>query len=66
VYEICVEGRVGPITDERMEKWIRADTPDGMTSFSGSVRDDSELYGVLACLRDRGVTIIRVNRISPA
>lgn len=64
VYEIYVEGAAGPVNDERMEKWKSSVTPGGETRFSGPVRDSAELYGVLACLRDRGFTIIRVNRIN--
>jgi len=34
---------------------------DGGTIFAVNVRDPSELYGVLTCLRNMGVTLISVH-----
>ena len=40
--------------------------PDGTTSLAGAVRDQTALYGLLAKLRDLGLTLVAVTPDLPA
>lgn len=62
-YEIRVAGRL----DERWSSWfdeftIHAD-PDGATTITGSVVDQSALHGVLTRVRDLGLELLSVAQI---
>jgi hypothetical protein len=62
-YELRVEGHL----DEHWSAWfgglalVRDD--DGTTTLSGGVTDQAELYGLLAKVRDLGITLISVTAI---
>ena len=63
-YEIRVPGRL----DERWSSWfdeftIRAD-PDGSTTITGSVVDQSALHGVLTRVRDLGLELLSVTQVT--
>jgi hypothetical protein len=59
--EIRVKGQI----DERWSEWLDGltitHTSGGETLLSGSVMDQSALYGVLARLRDLGLPLLSVN-----
>lgn len=40
--------------------------PDGTTTLTGVVRDQTALYGLIAKLRDLGLTLIAVAPVMPA
>ncbi len=58
------ELRVGAHLDERWSDWFDGFTlthhGDGTTTLCGVVGDQSELHGLLAKVRDLGVTLISV------
>ena len=60
LYTIEVCGRLTTLWDERLETWSVAAQPGGTSLITGSVRDQTELYGVLAALRNMGLTLLRV------
>lgn len=66
LHEIRVEGHL----DERWSDWVEGLTfthePDGTTTLSGVLADQSALHGVLNRMRDLGVPIISVRRLDAA
>jgi hypothetical protein len=66
VYELRVAGRL----DQHWSAWFGGLTltheDDGSTSLTGTVTDQAELHGLLAKIRDLGVTLISVNVVEPA
>ena len=60
VYELRIEGHL----DERWSAWFGGlalvRQADGTTTLSGVVTDQAELHGLLAKVRDLGVTLISV------
>ncbi len=61
VYEIRIDGHL----DARWTEWLEGasltHTEDGTTVLIGPIADQTALHGVLARLRDLGVTLISVN-----
>lgn len=59
-YEVRVEGHL----DEHWSSWfgglVLTHEDDGPTALRGVVMDQSELHGLLAKIRDLGVTLISV------
>jgi hypothetical protein len=64
-YRLRVAGRI----DDRWAAWFGGLTlthdSDGTTSLTGQVRDQAELHGLLAKVRDLGVTLISVTVVEP-
>jgi hypothetical protein len=64
-YEIRLEG----ILDERWSAWFDGmqitSQPDGVTAMTGAVTDQAALHGLLAKVRDLGLPLISVRRVSP-
>jgi hypothetical protein len=60
VYQLRVSGRL----DRHWSAWFDGLTvtheDDGSTSLTGAVTDQAELHGLLAKIRDLGVTLISV------
>ena len=58
------ELRIGGHLDRRWSTWFDGFTvtheDDGTTTLRGAVRDQSELHGLLAKVRDLGTTLIAV------
>ena len=59
--EIRVKGQI----DKRWSEWLSGltitNTPEGDTVLSGSVLDQSALYGLIGRLRDLGLPLLSVN-----
>ena len=66
VYQLRVAGRL----DQHWSAWFGGLTvtheDDGSTSLTGTVTDQAELHGLLAKIRDLGVTLVSVTVIEPA
>ena len=64
VYRLRVAARL----DERWSSWFDGFTvtpgPDGTTCLTGPVPDQAALHGVLMKVRDLGITLISVARVS--
>jgi hypothetical protein len=64
-YEIRIEGRL----DRGWTTWFGGlkitPEPDGVTVMAGTVADQAALHGVLARIRDLGLTLVSVRRIDP-
>lgn len=63
-YEIRVEGHLGP----SLATWFPGLTvqheENGDTTLSGSVVDQAALYGILMRIRDLGLTLVSVQRLT--
>ena len=61
-YRVRVQGHLG----EHWGAWLGGLTlthePDGTTCLSGEVADQAQLHGLLAKIRDLGLTLISVDR----
>lgn len=61
--EIRVKGRI----DEHWSEWFQdfevLPADEGETSMVGTVEDQAGLYGLIAKMRDLGLTLISVNEI---
>jgi hypothetical protein len=66
VYQLRIAGRL----DQHWSAWFDGLTltheDDGSTSLTGTVTDQAELHGLLAKIRDLGVTLISVTVVDPA
>ena len=66
VYQLRVAGRL----DQHWSPWFGGLTltheDDGSTSLTGTVTDQAELHGLLARVRDLGVTLLSVTVVDPA
>jgi hypothetical protein len=64
LYEIRV---VGHLAEERRADFQGlqiAPLPNGETLISGKIEDQAALFGVLIRIRDMGISLISINRIS--
>lgn len=63
-YRITVKGRL----DQSWSSWfdnMALSFADGETTISGEVADQAALHGLLAKVRDLGLTLIDVHRVEP-
>jgi len=65
VYQLRVAGRL----DQHWSAWFGGLTvtheDDSSTSLTGTVTDQAELHGLLAKIRDLGLTLISVTVVDP-
>ena len=66
IYQISIQEKL----DEQWSEWflpleIRSGD-NGNTLLYGPIRDQGELHGILAKVRDLNLTLVEVNRIGPA
>jgi hypothetical protein len=63
---ITYELRLGGHLDDRWSRWLDGHTlvrnDDACTTLTGDVADQAQLHGLLARLRDTGVTLLSLTR----
>ncbi|OBH53790.1 hypothetical protein [Mycobacterium sp. E2479] len=59
VYQICIRGRVTERLGSALEG-MRLEAGGTETVFTGEIRDQSQLYGLLDRVRDLGLELISV------
>ncbi len=64
-YEIIIHGHLTTQWSMMFEGMKIACLPDGNTRITGSLLDQSALYGLLMQLRDFGITLISVCVVEP-
>ncbi|RPI32063.1 MAG: hypothetical protein EHM70_09895 [Chloroflexota bacterium] len=62
--EIIVEGRLDPRRSGWFEGLSLTNQPEGRTRITGSVPDQAALFALISRIRDLGLNLISVNRIS--
>ena len=65
VYEIRVKGHLSPQWTDWFEGLTITLEEDGDTLLAGTIIDQAALYGVLKKVRDLGMPLLSVNRVSP-
>ncbi len=65
VYQIRLEGQLGPEWADWFEGMIIDLEDSGETLLTGPVVDQAALHGLLKKVRDLGMTLISVNRVEP-
>jgi hypothetical protein len=60
-YRIQVKGHLPTGWSEWLGQCEITCEPDGNTTLTGPIRDQSELYGLVARLQNLGVTLISIN-----
>jgi hypothetical protein len=63
VYEIRVREHLDDCWATRFDGFFIAHEEDGTTALVGPVRDQAALHGLLAKMRDLGLTLLSVNRV---
>ncbi|MGD9933048.1 MAG: hypothetical protein AB7T37_04945 [Dehalococcoidia bacterium] len=64
-YEIRLQGHLDLRWTHRMDGMAFALERDGTTTLTGSLPDQAALHGLLARIRDLGVPIVSIQRLSP-
>jgi len=62
-YQIRLACQIDPSWSEWLDGLTITQTEDGTTMLSGYIRDQSELHGVLARIRDLALPLISVNPV---
>ena len=62
-YQIHIQGHLDPQWSDWFENMTLTHNPDGTTTLTGPVVDQSALYGLLDKLRDLGLQLVAVNRV---
>ena len=65
VYQIRVEGRLGPLWSEWFGGMTITLKDDGDTLLTGPVEDQAALHGLLRKVRDLGLPLISAIRVKP-
>lgn len=64
-YRICVRGQLDPTWSDWFDGLSVTTTANGDTVLCGPVRDQAQLHGLLARVRDLALPLVSVNRVTP-
>ena len=64
IYEIRVEGHLEQRRLTAFDQLTVTHQPDGETALTGPLLDQAALYGLLNWLRDLGIPLVAVNRVT--
>jgi hypothetical protein len=65
IYQVRVEGQLGPQWADWFEGLAITQEEDGDTLLTGPIVDQAALYGLLKRVRDLGIPLVSVNRMPP-
>jgi hypothetical protein len=65
IYEVRVEGHLAGGWSDWFDGMAICKEPDGSTTLTGPVLDQSALFGLLGKIRDLNLTLLSVNRLPP-
>lgn len=60
-YRLCIRGRITERLTAAFEG-MRLETSGALTVFTGEIRDQAELYGLLERVRDLGLELVSIDR----
>jgi hypothetical protein len=63
-YQVRLQGHLDPRWADRLGGLALALESDGTTTLTGSLQDQAALHGLLARIRDLGVPIVSIQRLS--
>ena len=63
IYEIRVQGRLGPEWSDWFDGLTAINQPGGKTLLRGAVPDQAALHGILIKIRDLGLPLLSVRRV---
>lgn len=63
-YEIRVEGHIGQAWSRWFDGLAVEELDDGSTRLRGALRDQAALHGLLDKIRDLGMTLLSVQRLT--
>lgn len=66
LYEIRIEGHLHGDWRDWFGEMTLGCRPDGTLALTGSVADQAALFGLLARIRDLGLTLVAVNQLTPS
>ena len=64
-YEIRLQGHLDSRWADRLGGMALALESDGITKLTGSIADQAALHGLLTRIRDLGLSIVSIQRLSP-
>lgn len=64
-YCLRVDGQLGQHWSAWLAGLTLAHEPDGTTTLTGEIADQAQLHGLLARIRDLGVTLLSVQVLDP-
>lgn len=64
IYEICVEGHLPDRWSDLFDELVIRNAPNGETTLTGLLTDQSALFGVLERIHALNLVLISVNRLS--
>ncbi len=65
VYQICVDGQLDCSWADWFDGMTIAPQANGDSLLTGAVVDQAALYGILKKVRDLGMPLLSVNRVTP-
>ena len=64
LYQIRLKGHLGPQWTAYFDGFALTNSENGEALLTGMIRDQAALHGVLAKIRDLGLPLLSVNRLS--
>ena len=64
-YRVQVKGHLPDGWAKWWNAWKSSVMPDGITTLTGPIRDQAELYGLVVKLQNLGLTLISINQTAP-
>ncbi len=65
IYEIRLQGHLDPRWADRLEGLTFELESNGSTTLTGPLADQAALHGLLSRIRDLGLAIVSIRRVSP-
>ena len=62
LYRIVVRGQIGPRVEPVFPD-LAIESNDGLSIITGPVKDQAQLHGILALIRDLNVTLLSVEQL---
>lgn len=64
VYQVRIEGHLSPMWQDEFEGWTITENDAGETVLTGAIADQAALHGLFKRIRNLGITLVEVKRIT--